>query len=101
MLVEQRIYTMVPGGVAEYVRLYAESGRAAQERVLGPMLGCYTREVGELNQLIYLWSFASMEDRSQRRARLMADEAFKVFRGQVRHLLVRQENSLLLPALPR
>lgn len=100
MLVEQRIYTMVPGGVAEYVRLYAECGRAAQERVLGPMLGCYTREVGELNQLIYLWSFESMEDRSQRRARLAVDEAFKVFRGKVRHLMVKQENSLLLPALP-
>jgi hypothetical protein len=101
MLVEQRTYTMVPGGVAEYVRLYVESGRAAQERVLGPMLGCYTREVGELNQLIYLWSFASLEDRGRRRAELAADEAFKVFRGQVRHLMVRQENTLLLPALPR
>ena len=36
-----------------------------------------------------------MQQRSERRAELMADERFKVFRGKVRHLLVRQENQIL------
>lgn len=101
MLVEQRIYTLVPGGTAEYIRVYEETGRAVQERILGKMLGYYTCEVGELNQLIYLWPFASMEDRSQRRDALLADHEFKVFRGRIRHLLVKQGNSLLVPAGPR
>lgn len=92
MFVEQRIYTLVPGGTAEYLRLYAEFGREPQERILGRMVGCYTTEVGTLNQLIYLWPFESLEQRSQRRAALMADETFKVFRGKVRHLLVQQQN---------
>ncbi|WP_114810130.1 NIPSNAP family protein [Paraburkholderia kururiensis] len=95
MFVEQRIYTLVPGGTVDYLRLYAEHGREAQERILGTMLGCYTTEVGPLNQLVYLWGFESLQDRAERRARLMADAAFKDFRGKVRHLLVRQENLIL------
>lgn len=99
MFVEQRTYSLVPGGTAEYLRIYEEFGRAAQERILGPMLGCYTREVGELNQLIYFWSFESLDDRSRRRAALMADAAFKDFRGRIRHLVVKQENTILVPAV--
>ena len=98
--VEQRIYTMVPGGTAEYVRVYEECGRAVQERILGRMLGYYTRDVGELNQLIYLWPFSSLDERARRRQELLADAEFKVFRGKTRHLLLKQENSLLVPAGP-
>ncbi|CAE6812677.1 hypothetical protein R75465_05466 [Paraburkholderia aspalathi] len=95
MFVEQRIYTLVPGGAAEYLRLYTEHGRVAQERILGRMLGCFTTEVGLLNQLVYMWPFDSLEERTRRRAELMADPAFRDFRGKVRHLLVRQENLIL------
>ena len=99
MFVEQRIYSLVPGGTAEYIRLYEECGRAVQERILGPMLGYYIRDVGELNQLVYFWSFDSMDERAVRRTELMADGDFKAFRGKVRHLVVKQENSLLIPAV--
>ncbi len=95
MYIEQRTYTLTPGGVAEYLSAYAECGRAVQEQHLGAALGCFTREVGELNQLIYLWGFASLDERARRREALLADLDFKVFRGRVRHLLVKQENTLL------
>ncbi|MEP7099664.1 MAG: NIPSNAP family protein [Burkholderiales bacterium] len=101
MFVEQRVYSLVPGGTAEYVKVYEECGREVQERILGKMLGYYTRDIGELNQLVYLWPFASMDERTQRREALLADPDFKVFRGKIRHLLVRQQNSLLVPAGPR
>lgn len=95
MFIEQRTYTLVPGGVAEYLRLYAACGRAPQEQALGTMVGCFATEVGPLNQLVYLWAFASLDERARRRAALLADPAFGVFRGKVRHLLVRQENQIL------
>lgn len=95
MFVEQRIYTLVPGGAGEYLRIYGECGRAAQERALGKMLGCFTTEVGPLNQLVYLWIFDSLEERARRRTALMADADFRAFRAKVRHLLVRQENLIL------
>ena len=99
MFVEQRIYSLVPGGTAEYIKIYEESGRTVQERILGPMLGYYTRDIGELNQLVYFWSFDSMDERTRRRTELMADAEFKVFRGTIRHLVVKQENTLLVPAV--
>jgi len=100
MFVEQRTYSLVPGGTAEYIRIYEECGRAVQEHILGPMLGYYTRDIGELNQLVYFWPFTSMDDRTRRRTQLMADAAFKAFRGKIRHLVVKQENTLLIPAVP-
>lgn len=98
MFVEQRVYSLVPGGTAEYIKIYEELGRAVQERILGGLLGYYTREVGELNQLVYFWRFTSMDERARRRAELAADVDFKVFRGKIRHLVLRQENSILVPA---
>ena len=38
MFVEQRVYSLVPGGTAEYIQVYEDCGRAVQERILGPML---------------------------------------------------------------
>jgi len=98
MFIEQRVYSLVPGGAAEYIKTYEELGRSVQERILGGPLGCYTREIGELNQLVYLWSFTSMDERTRRRAELAADPEFKVFRGKIRHLVLKQENSILVPA---
>lgn len=99
MYIEQRIYTLTPGGVPEYLKLYEEFGRAIQEGYLGPAIGCFTREFGELNQLIFLWPFDSLDERSRRRAGLLADGGFKEFRGKVRHLLIKQENMILTRAL--
>ena len=101
VFVEQRIYTLVPGGTAGYVKVYEACGREVEERILGKMLGYYTRDIGELNQLVYLWQFTSMDERTHRRAALLADPEFKIFRGKIRHLLVKQENSLLIPAGPQ
>ena len=98
MFVEQRIYSLVPGGTAEYIRIYEECGRAIQERILGEMLGYYTRDIGELNQLVYLWAFTSMDERTRRRIELAADPDFKIFRGKIRHLVLKQESSILIPA---
>jgi hypothetical protein len=98
MIHELRTYTLVPGGVREYLRLYNESGREIQLRALGNLVALLTPESGDLNQLVYLWAFESHDDRARRRAQLMADPGFADFRKSVRHLLVRQESRLLSAA---
>ncbi|WP_353394421.1 NIPSNAP family protein [Hydrogenophaga sp. 5NK40-0174] len=98
MLHELRTYTLVPGGVREYLRLYNDAGRTVQTELLGNLVSLMYPESGDLNQLVYLWAFEDFEDRRQRRARLMADERFTAFRKSVRHLLVRQESQLMTPA---
>ena len=98
MIHEIRTYTVVPGGVREYLRIYNESGRDVQTRLLGHLVALLTPESGDVNQLVFHWAFSSYEDRVRRRAELLADADFTAFRKSVRHLLVQQESRLLSPA---
>ncbi|MBU6512800.1 MAG: NIPSNAP family protein [Betaproteobacteria bacterium] len=98
MIHEIRTYTVVPGGVREYLRIYNEAGRAVQTRLLGNLVALLTPESGDVNQLVFHWAFSSYEDRARRRAELLADADFTAFRKSVRHLLVQQESRLLSPA---
>jgi hypothetical protein len=95
MIHELRTYTLVPGGVREYLRIYNECGREIQQRMLGHLVALLTPESGDLNQLVFLWAFDSHEERMRRRAQLMADAGFAEFRKSVRHLLLRQESRLM------
>ena len=97
MIVEERIYTMVPGGVPRYLAAWNEHGREAQIEILGCLLGVFTCDVGDLNTLTYLWEYTSVADRTDRRTRLLNDPRFTAFRGEVRNLLVSQHNRILLP----
>jgi hypothetical protein len=98
MLYELRTYTLVPGGLREYLKLYEASGKQVQINILGQLVVLMQPESGDLNQLIFVWGFENFEDRKVRRQRLMADEAFAAFRKSVRHLLIQQESQLLSPA---
>lgn len=95
MIYELRTYTLTPGGVREYMRIYNESAREVQVGILGRLVSLLQPESGDLNQLIFLWAFDSYEERKQRRAQLLADERFTTFRKAVKNLLVRQESQLL------
>jgi len=95
MLHELRTYTLTPGGLREYLRLYNEMGREVQTRLLGKLVVLLTPESDDLNQLVFLWAFENYEERVRRRAQLMADPVFTEFRKAVRPLLVRQESRLL------
>jgi hypothetical protein len=97
MIHEIRTYTLVPGGVREYLRIYNEMGREVQTRVLGQLLAVLVPESGDINQLVYQWGFESYEDRERRRTQLLADPQFAEFRKQVRHLMVKQDSRVFKP----
>jgi hypothetical protein len=100
MIVEERVYTTIPGGVPRYLAAWHQYGREAQVELLGAPLGVFTCDVGDLNTLTYLWQYATVADRAERRARLMDDSRFAAFRGEVRGLLVSQRSRILLPVPP-
>lgn len=101
MIVEERNYGLVPGGVPRYLEAWHRLGRAAQISHLGEPIGLYIVEIGQLNTLVYLWQYNDLADRADRRAALAADNDFARFRAQVRALLVSQDNRILTiaPAL--
>jgi hypothetical protein len=98
VIVEERIYTLQVGAVPEYVRLYHGEGLAIQEPILGHLVGYYTTELGPLNQVVHLWAYQDLEDRRERRARLLADERWREYVRKVQPLLITQENKILIPA---
>ena len=46
MIVEMREYTLAPGKVPEYFKLYEAEGMAIQREILGRNLGYYSTEIG-------------------------------------------------------
>src|SRR5581483_8502266 len=79
MIVEERIYTMQPGRAAEWLAFYGQHGLPVQQRLLGKLIGFFQSEIGALNQVVHLWSYDSLADREQRRARLNTDPDWQAY----------------------
>ncbi|WP_168787957.1 NIPSNAP family protein [Paraburkholderia aromaticivorans] len=97
MIVEERIYTVLPGKMKAFLTLVEHEGLPIQRPYLGEPLGYFTTETGELNQVVHWWGYESMADREQRRAQLSADPGWIEFAPKVLSLLARMENRILLP----
>lgn len=97
---EQRTYTLHVGKMQELVALYTDVAWPlfARRGYSASLVGYFTVDVGQLNQLVHLWRFEDDDARRAFWARLYADEDFMAFARSLRPLLLRQENTLLLPA---
>ncbi|MCG8690869.1 MAG: NIPSNAP family protein [Minwuiales bacterium] len=98
MIVEERVYTLVPGGVPEYLRLYQEFGMEIQKPILGHMVGYFHTEIGTLNQIVHMWAYDSLDERTRRRAELGADPGWQDYVKKIRPLILSQESKILIPA---
>lgn len=100
MFVEKRVYTVKPGGVPIYMKIYEEFGYAPQSKHLGQPVGWYFSEVGGLNQITHMWQYEDLKDRSARRASMQADPDWHVYLGKIKEadILLAQENEILVPA---
>ena len=98
MIAEMRTYTLYPGKVGPYMALYEAEGLAVQTRILGRLLGYYSTEIGDVNQVVHLWAYDSFEERLKRRAALFADPTWLAYIPKIVGMLVTQESKILNPA---
>ncbi len=98
MIVEERIYSLNIGAVPQYLKQYEEEGLAIQRPILGRMVGYFSTEIGPLHQIVHLWAYKDMQERSERRARLTADPRWIEYAKKTHPLQISQENKILLPA---
>ena len=98
MIIDERTYTLHPGKVGDYFRLYQAEGLEIQKRILGNLLGYFSTETGTLNQIVHLWGYESLEDRTRRRAELGADPGWQAYIPKITVYLRIQENRILIPA---
>ena len=99
-LYELRTYSIYVGKFGDVVALYRELGWPAMEKGghAKKLVGYFTSDTGELNQLIHLWKFDDDADRRAFWAGVLADDDFMAFAAKIRPLIMKQRNKLLREA---
>lgn len=95
MIVEMRTYTLKPGSAAAYLKTYEEKGLEVHRRILGNLIGYFSTEIGNINQVVHLWGYDSFEDRQRRRAELVKNSEWQAFLELALPYFVNQEIKLL------
>ncbi len=98
MIYEERTYTIVPGGIAEYMANYEDLGLPVQLEVLGNLIGFFRTEIGGLNKVVHIWGYDSLDERLEKRDRLARHPDWPRYLDANLALIVDQENRLLIPA---
>lgn len=97
MLIELRTYTFHPGKLPEFMRVYEQEGLEVQKRILGRMVGYFTTDIGMLNQVVHLWGYEDLKDRSERRALLAADKGWQGYLAKILPMIQTMESKILVP----
>ena len=95
MYVEERMYTLRPGAVPEYLRHSQNDGRKVQVKHLPHMVGYYFTEVGTLNMIVHMWAYDSLDQRDKCRASMSADPDWQEYLKKIRPLMERQDTRIM------
>ena len=98
MIVEHRCYTLTPGKLPEFLKVYEELGAPVQVPILGNLIGAFTTDVGTLNQYIHLWGYEDFADREKRRAELAAHPDWPTYLQKAVPLIQHMESKICIPA---
>jgi hypothetical protein len=97
MIYEERDYRIKAGKLAEFVKIYGDHGLALQKEHLGTFIAYFTSEIGELNHVVALWSYESLDDRAARRKKMLADPRWQNYLRMVDGLIDIQTTRILSP----
>ncbi|MEZ5765722.1 MAG: NIPSNAP family protein [Xanthobacteraceae bacterium] len=105
MIYELRTYTVRPGTIGEMVKAASTVSRDVRGDSYGKLEGYWTTEIGPLNQVMHLWSYADLNERARLRAELSKNPHWrKEYTPLIRPLLVRQDirllNGVIAPVAP-
>ena len=95
MYVEERMYRLKIGAVAEYCRIYQELGMPIQLKHIPVMLGYYSTEIGGLNTMVHMWAYDSLDQREKCRAAMQADPDWQAYLAKSRPLMETQETRIM------
>jgi hypothetical protein len=96
--IDYRTYTLQPGKAGAFFKLYESEGMATQTRHLGNCIGFYQSDIGTQHQIVHLWAYTDLNDRTRRRAAMMADPAWNTYLAKASPLFTHMENAILRPA---
>lgn len=97
MIYEERDYHIKPGRLAAFVACYRDHGLELQKKYLGTFVCYFTTEIGELNHVVALWGFNSLDERAAMRKAMLADPAWQDYLARVDGMIERQTTRILTP----
>lgn len=97
MIFEMRTYQVTAGKAAEFLKMYEDNGLSIITRY-ARLVGCWTKESGVLNSVVFIWAYDDFGHRSAQRARLGQDAQWQAFVPSMLPYLVHQESVFLNPA---
>src|SRR3972149_2178773 len=96
MILEMRTYQVQAGKAPEFLRVYQEGGLHIITRY-AQLIGCWTKESGVLNSVVFLWAYDDFAHRTTQRAKLGKDSEWQAFLPKILPYLVHQESVFLIP----
>ena len=69
MICEMRTYQVQPGKAPEFLKFYEKNGLPLISRY-AKLMGCWTKESGTLNSVVFLWAYDDFGHRSAIETRL-------------------------------
>ena len=92
---EFRSYRLQPGKVPEWLEHF-KAGLPARVKYSKPV-GIWSSELGELNRVVHLWPYESLEHRARVRKAFLADSVWQETVGRLRPLMQIMEAKILVP----
>lgn len=96
MILEMRTYQIQAGKAGEFLKIYQENGLHIITRY-AKLQGCWTKESGTLNSVVFLWSYDDYGHRTEQRAKLGQDAQWQAFVPSILPYLMHQESVFLSP----
>src|SRR5437764_9702853 len=105
MIYELRTYTLKPGSIADMVKAASTVSREIRKDDYGKLEGYWVTEIGPLNQVMHLWSYADLNERHRLRGELAKNPRWSSeYAPLIRPLLMRQDirllNAIIAPVAP-
>jgi hypothetical protein len=68
-----------------------------QRKHLGHLVGHVTIEVGNVNEIVHIWAYPDLADRTKRRAAMAVDPIWQSYLQMSREFLKKMNNKILVP----
>lgn len=93
MIYELRTYDIRPGTVPEVEQRFADAIEVREK--YSQLVGFWHTELGSLNQVLHLWAYEDLNERTRIRAEAVKEETWP---PRVSEFCVRQESKILVPS---
>lgn len=98
MIVDHRTYTLHPGKLGEFLKLYEAEGLPIQSKHLGKPFGWFVTEIGNVNQIVHIWAYEDLADRDRRRKAMQSDPGWAAYLAKASGYFMKMENKILRAA---